>query len=133
MTRDVPGCCTPGGAPNRRTGRLTGPPAQPQDDGAGSGGRLKTLDGGWFVMGTDDVHAYLADGEGPVRRVRVSPFAIGPHRVTDEAVDQVPAVLDLLEPALHGPCDPAQVSCGKVADVALELRPVALLRVEVGA
>jgi formylglycine-generating enzyme required for sulfatase activity len=40
---------------------------------------LKELAGGEFLMGEDrpEVARYPTDGEGPVRRVRVSPFAIG--------------------------------------------------------
>ncbi|MCC7369704.1 MAG: formylglycine-generating enzyme family protein [Chloroflexi bacterium] len=34
------------------------------------------LDGGPFLMGTDDHEGYPADGEGPVRKIRVSPFWI---------------------------------------------------------
>jgi formylglycine-generating enzyme required for sulfatase activity len=40
------------------------------------------LDGGAFLMGSEDPGAYAADGEGPVRRVELSPFAIAPHAVT---------------------------------------------------
>jgi formylglycine-generating enzyme required for sulfatase activity len=37
---------------------------------------LIRLDGGAFLMGTDDGEGYPADGEGPVREVRVRPFWI---------------------------------------------------------
>ena len=57
-----------------------------QEDSCGTGGaeltapalrsRLVALDGGEFLMGCEDAEAYAADGEGPVRRVRVAPFAI---------------------------------------------------------
>ena len=41
------------------------------------------LAGGAFVMGTDDGVGYAADGEGPVRRVTLSPFFIGVAAVTN--------------------------------------------------
>ena len=41
------------------------------------------LRGGEFLMGTDDGVGYLADGEGPARRVRVNAFAIDPCAVTN--------------------------------------------------
>lgn len=41
------------------------------------------LDGGTFLMGTDDVEGFPSDGEGPVRNVTVSPFYISPYTVTN--------------------------------------------------
>jgi formylglycine-generating enzyme len=41
------------------------------------------LDGGAFLMGSEDDLAYPADGEGPVREVEVSPFWIDPHAVSN--------------------------------------------------
>ncbi|MCD1287496.1 MULTISPECIES: formylglycine-generating enzyme family protein [unclassified Brevibacterium] len=40
------------------------------------------LPGGEFLMGSDDPLAYPEDGEGPVRRVEVAPFALAPTTVT---------------------------------------------------
>ena len=42
------------------------------------------LDGGEFMMGTDSRDGYPRDGEGPVHRVRLSPFGIDPHAVTND-------------------------------------------------
>jgi formylglycine-generating enzyme len=42
------------------------------------------LPGGEFLMGTEDPQAFATDGEGPVRSVRVSPFWIDRHPVTNE-------------------------------------------------
>jgi sulfatase modifying factor 1 len=36
------------------------------------------LDGGEFLMGSDDRDGFAADGEGPVRRVGLSPFRVDP-------------------------------------------------------
>jgi sulfatase modifying factor 1 len=41
------------------------------------------LPGGTFLMGTDYKHAFPADGEGPVRPVTLSPFAIDTYPVTN--------------------------------------------------
>ncbi|WP_436498061.1 formylglycine-generating enzyme family protein [Actinokineospora sp. HUAS TT18] len=45
--------------------------------------RMVRLPGGAFLMGTDDGVGYPADGEGPVREVTLSPFAIEPTAVTN--------------------------------------------------
>jgi sulfatase modifying factor 1 len=41
------------------------------------------LDGGAFLMGSEDRLAYPADGEGPVRPVRLRPFWLDAHLVTN--------------------------------------------------
>ncbi|QBI53629.1 formylglycine-generating enzyme family protein [Streptomonospora litoralis] len=41
------------------------------------------LDGGEFLMGSEDARAYPDDGEGPVRTVGLSPFLIGATAVTN--------------------------------------------------
>jgi sulfatase modifying factor 1 len=41
------------------------------------------LDGGKFLMGTDDPGGFPADGEGPVREVELSPFEIDSSAVTN--------------------------------------------------
>ena len=41
------------------------------------------LDGGRFLMGGEGPETWTADGEGPVREVEVSPFAIGASAVTN--------------------------------------------------
>lgn len=41
------------------------------------------LEGGTFLMGTDDDDGFPADGEGPVREVHVDPFYIDTHHVTN--------------------------------------------------
>jgi formylglycine-generating enzyme required for sulfatase activity len=45
---------------------------------------LVVLEGGPFLMGTEDEDAQLADREGPVREVRLAPFAIDRYAVTVE-------------------------------------------------
>src|SRR4051794_28612117 len=46
---------------------------------------LIALDGGPFLMGSEDPDAHPADGEGPVREVFVAPFRIGATAVTVSA------------------------------------------------
>ncbi|WP_336789546.1 formylglycine-generating enzyme family protein [Paenibacillus sp. MMO-177] len=41
------------------------------------------LQGGSFLMGTDDEEGFRADGEGPIREVTLDPFYISPHAVTN--------------------------------------------------
>ncbi len=50
-------------------------------DGAGDG--MILLEGGEFLMGSEDRWAYPGDGEGPVRRVQVDPFWIDACAVTN--------------------------------------------------
>jgi sulfatase modifying factor 1 len=41
------------------------------------------LEGGDFLMGTDDAEGFPADGEGPVRSIKLRPFYIDPCTVTN--------------------------------------------------
>lgn len=71
-------CCTP--AANRPGNALTAaitPANPPSADG------MIELPGGRFLMGTDYAHGFPADGEGPVRPVVLSPFAIDITPVTN--------------------------------------------------
>jgi sulfatase modifying factor 1 len=56
------------------------------------------LDGGEFLIGTDDRYGFPADGEGPVRRVRLRPFWIHPVAVSNvrfAGIDPAPRRADL--------------------------------------
>ena len=46
---------------------------------------LVPLDGGTFVMGTDEAYGYAQDGEGPAHEVALSPFSISRCAVTNAA------------------------------------------------
>ncbi len=73
------GCCTPSREPSGGAGATPAAPAAtaaPVVD-------TRTLAGGEFLMGSVGEGAYPDDGEGPVRRIRVSPFAIAAHTVSN--------------------------------------------------
>jgi sulfatase modifying factor 1 len=69
-----PGVVAAGGAPTDGLGTA----------GPGHAGSLVALAGGAFLMGTDDRDGFRADGEGPVREVRLSGYEIAPLAVTTE-------------------------------------------------
>jgi formylglycine-generating enzyme len=75
------GCCAPARpiAGPAGTGAVAAPP--PAMGAAAHG--MVLVPGGEFGMGSDDRLAYPDDGEGPVRRVRLDPFWIGAHAVSN--------------------------------------------------
>lgn len=91
-------CCGPardpgGDAGGSSAGTPGSPPAGAGSDDALHGElhdelngalHLVELDGGAFTMGTDDPRGYAADGEGPAHPVRLSPYAIATHTVTND-------------------------------------------------
>ena len=44
---------------------------------------MELLEGGTFLMGTDDHIGFPADGEGPVREVHLDPLYVGACAVTN--------------------------------------------------
>ena len=61
------------------------------------------LDGGSFLMGTESDEGFPADGEGPVREVKVDPFSIEPQVVSNKRFkDFVDATGYLTESELFG-------------------------------
>jgi formylglycine-generating enzyme len=51
--------------------------------GGSDDGSLVSLDGGEFLMGTEDAEGFRADGEGPVRAVVLKPFQIDPVAISN--------------------------------------------------
>src|SRR5919108_4176726 len=106
--RAAPGTAAPAGVPGQGSRPATGPrggttgargraaPAPPPVRGAGPAppatpasprhtppDGMVYVPGGEFLMGTDDREGFPADGEGPVRRVRVKPFNVDRTAVTN--------------------------------------------------
>ena len=83
-------CCSPGrttppgeGAPSADL-----PLAAPSLGAPGAAGELVRLPGGTFLMGADDAEGFPEDGEGPVRRVALRPFAIDVAAVTNAQFEE---------------------------------------------
>jgi formylglycine-generating enzyme len=55
-----------------------------EPSGQAESGIVIELDGGAFLMGSEDPEGFPDDGEGPVREVEVAPFSIAAHAVTNE-------------------------------------------------
>ncbi|MBD0672063.1 formylglycine-generating enzyme family protein [Streptomyces sp. CBMA156] len=73
-------CCMPSGG-----GAVAPPPAplpSPRRSDRTEGTVL--LPGGEFLMGTEDAEGFPGDGEGPVRPVRLAPFRIDVHAVSND-------------------------------------------------
>ncbi|MPV38596.1 formylglycine-generating enzyme family protein [Georgenia subflava] len=66
---------------------IQAPASRPVGRAEASDGHRHVVDlpGGAFLMGGDDPDANPMDGEGPPRRVEVSPFGIEAHAVTNDA------------------------------------------------
>ena len=83
MSEGNKGCCTPSrgstscdvrkAVESAYLKRVSGDPAG-----------MRRLEGGTFLMGTEDTIGFPADGEGPVREVTLAPFAIDPTQVTNQ-------------------------------------------------
>jgi formylglycine-generating enzyme len=93
-------CCTPQREPGEPVLAETGPLSHLQSapsaqsarfsvNGNGSHGKkalppeMVLIPGDEFLMGTEDKEGFPADGEGPIRRVRVRPFAMDRTTVTN--------------------------------------------------
>ncbi|MFB7708874.1 formylglycine-generating enzyme family protein [Streptomyces sp. NPDC056105] len=78
-------CCTPSRQPGARPDTLSGPGLAPSPCAPERGSAVEQvlLSGGEFLMGADSADGFPDDGEGPVRRVRLSPFRIAPYTVTN--------------------------------------------------
>ncbi|MGZ7445270.1 formylglycine-generating enzyme family protein [Paenibacillus sp. TH7-28] len=88
----TPSCCAPKrakpGAVRSGSGAAAfsangGRPKAAEVKAAGVQSNMIRLEGGTFLMGTDDKEGFPTDGEGPVREVTVSPFYIDSYAVTN--------------------------------------------------
>ena len=73
------GCC----APSASRGSVSIDPGPAPVRGHAETDGMVLLDGGEFLMGSEDHYAYPGDGEGPVRHVRVDAFQIDTCAVTN--------------------------------------------------
>ena len=76
-------CCLPTSA----TDTAASPPRTASEMRGIRPDSLIPLEGGRFLMGTDDRLGHPADGEGPVREVEVDPFEIDAFTVSNERFD----------------------------------------------
>ncbi len=74
-------CCMPSNEPTLPA--LSRTPSTPRADASISG--MALLPGGEFLMGAEDSEGFPDDGEGPVRPVRLAPFRIDVHAVSNDA------------------------------------------------
>ena len=58
-----------------------------QRTSAGSSDQMVRLDGGVFLMGTEDAEGFRDDGEGPIREITLDPFFIDITPVTNRQFD----------------------------------------------
>jgi sulfatase modifying factor 1 len=82
---EVGGCCTPSAA--SRHGAAAGPAVIStisEEVQSAIQSRMVNLPGGSFLMGSDYVHGFPEDGEGPVRPVTLRPFSIDKYPVSNE-------------------------------------------------
>src|SRR6267378_258029 len=80
-------CCTPTEVRELRSTVLCEPtlPKEPREQMLG---RMTSLRGGTFLMGTDNPEGFPQDGEGPVRPVTVDPFLMDTYPVTNELFER---------------------------------------------
>ena len=75
------GCCTPSrGTSETVSGAVVAAPAAAD---AATSVAAVTIPAGESALGSDDVHAYPGDGEGPVHRVSLAAFGLAPYAVTN--------------------------------------------------
>jgi formylglycine-generating enzyme required for sulfatase activity len=85
-----PACCAAARSTAAPVPRLNGAPAAPASPIPTDSGTAETgfddmvrLEGGSFLMGTNDREGFPSDGEGPVREVRLRPFYIDKYAVSN--------------------------------------------------
>ncbi len=76
-------CCVPGRKRAVQLAESRAASAERARVTSGSTESMIRLDGGAFLMGTDDGEGFPQDGEGPIREVTLDPFYIDVHPVTN--------------------------------------------------
>ncbi len=82
MAEDASAPCCAASRPRSIGGRRDAPPVRSKAGAAPSAGMVQ-IPGGEFLLGTDDAEGFPADGEGPVRLVRIRPFFMDRYAVTN--------------------------------------------------
>jgi sulfatase modifying factor 1 len=77
------GCCAPSTARSDGKNQALGEVASDELRTARREGMVE-LEGGTFLMGTDYAQGFPADGEGPVRSVRIRPFTMDRYPITND-------------------------------------------------
>ncbi len=89
-----PTCCAPSKVRLSVFGESVRIAAERQRATKGSTEGMIKLDGGPFLMGSEDADSVVADGEGPVRKVVVDPFYMDRSAVTNAQFAEFMAVSD---------------------------------------
>ena len=79
-------CCAASRLPSHASAPATNRPIVQKTAGSKEG--MVLLDGGEFLMGTEDDVGFPADGEGPVRQVKVKPLYVDECSVTNNQFEQ---------------------------------------------
>jgi len=77
-------CCAPQADGDKRACAAAVVEAMSREAAEAVATRMRALPGGTFLMGTDDAEGFPADGEGPIRPVKLDPFSIDIYPVTNE-------------------------------------------------
>ena len=80
-------CCSAARMPTEQPTTAPAVAAAKPQAANGSIDGMALIPGGEFLMGTDDPVGFAADGEGPIRSVRVNPFYIDACAVTNNQFD----------------------------------------------
>ena len=80
-------CCAAARMPTEQPTTAPAVAAAKPQAANGSIDGMALIPGGEFLMGTDDPGGFAADGEGPIRSVRVNPFYIDACAVTNNQFD----------------------------------------------
>jgi formylglycine-generating enzyme len=81
-------CCAPSKARAHLLDRSRQASAERERAMAGSTSDMILIEGGPFLMGTEDDDAVPQDGEGPIRECRVDPFYLDRHTVTNAQFEE---------------------------------------------
>ena len=58
---------------------------------------FEQLEGGWFLMGSEEKYVFPGDGEGPVRKIYVDEFSISKYSVTISEFKNLLKILNMLQ------------------------------------